>query len=274
MPTDLQGRGDMILLPFYLLPLLPLLYLLDWGFVTTIWSGASPCMTLGQGDCVVWWDAWAVLTAVVGTSVAMVGVVVSGVSAYAVFWLGKQANSVAKVGLKNGIDERERLNSEAKAERVREEKVLLCFLSAELDAARVRMNTLDTLFRSDQCTVEEFVNNPHMRKVFAQRAAGVRLEKLHSVVGRLHAIQASTGMRLSRLAGDVSVLQRYLDELANVDTDQASEELERKKELVRSGYLAVKGVAERAAKDGKFLGKLANTTAASLELLPEAGLPG
>lgn len=234
-----------------------------------LWNGVSPCMEPGIGDCVVWWDAWAVVVAVLGVFVATIGILVAGVSAFAVFWLGRQANLVAKVGLDNGVAERDRLSDEADRQRGREEKVLLCFLSAELDVARLKMGTLNELLQSVHCEVEAFVGNAKMRGVLAEKAAEVSLEKLHSVIGRLHAIQASTGMRLGRLAGDVPVLQRHLRDLANVsiaDVDQASEKAERKRELLRAGYAAVKEIAARAASDSSFLGKLAHTTAAGLEL--------
>jgi hypothetical protein len=226
-------------------------------------------MEPGVGDCVVWWDAWAVAVAVLGIYVATVGAFIAGASAIAVYWLGMQANLVAKVGLNNGIAERQRLNDEADTQRDREEKVLLCFLAAELDAAHVKMNALHQLLQSDGCTIETFVENVLVRRALAKKAAQVRLGRLHSVVGRLHAIQASTGMRLGRLAGDVSVLQRHLGDLANVsdvEVDQASGKAEQTRELLRFGYSAVKGIAARAASDSSFLGKLTNTTAAGLKL--------
>jgi hypothetical protein len=234
-----------------------------------LWNGISPCMEPGVGDCVVWWDAWAVAVALLGICVAALGVLVAGVSAAAVFWLGKQANSVATVGLNNGIAERIRLNNEADARMGREEKVLLCFLSAELDQARIKMNTVNQLLQSEEFNIDAFVANAKMRKILAERAGQVKLEKLHSVVGRLHAIEASTGMRLGRLAGDVAVLQRHLSDLANVNCDhegQAAERVEQKKELLRAGHLAMKEVAARAASDSAFLGLLTTATAARLAL--------
>jgi len=74
-------------------------YLIDWGFLTTLWTGVSPCMTPGQGDCVVWWDAWAVVVggsavaiAVAALIVAWVGIGVTTASAFAVWKLGVTAN--------------------------------------------------------------------------------------------------------------------------------------------------------------------------------------
>lgn len=234
-----------------------------------LWDGMSPCMEPGIGDCVVWWDAWAVAVAVLGISVAALGVLVAGVSAAAVFWLGKQANSVATVGLNNGIAERDRLNDEADARMDREEKVLLCFLSAELEQARVKMNTVNHLLHSEEFNIDAFVDNPKLREVLADSARQVKLEKLHSVVGRLHAIRASTGMRLGRLAGDVAVLQRNLSDLALVNCKpdgQKAERVEQKKELLRSGHAAMGEIAARAASDSALLGALTTATATQLAL--------
>jgi len=72
-----------------------------------LWNGISPCMEPGVGDCVVWWDAWAVIAgasaagvAIGALIVAWLGIGVTTASTFAVWKLGVAANSASHKAVK------------------------------------------------------------------------------------------------------------------------------------------------------------------------------
>lgn len=49
--------------------------LLCWIDLALLWKGMSPCMNPGVGECVVWWEAWAVVVGiVVGITTAVIAI--------------------------------------------------------------------------------------------------------------------------------------------------------------------------------------------------------
>lgn len=222
-----------------------------------LWNGISPCMEPGVADCVVWWDAWAVVVAILGVAVATVSVGVAALAAFAVFVLGQKANEVARVGLTNGIEERRRLNAETAAERQREEQVLLCFLSGELAQIRVMVGAMLGVLNGEVYSRDRFVSTPDVRAKLEARAGEITMNKLSSVISRLHAVQPKTGMRLARLAGDISSIQREAEVYAanhwEPDTDDDPGLTKEKIEGLGVGFDSIKNLVVRAAGDAVVL---------------------
>lgn len=222
-----------------------------------LWNGISPCMEPGVADCVVWWDAWAVVVAILGVVVAAVNVGVAALAAFAVFVLGQKANEVAQVGLTNGLEERRRLNAESKAERQREEQVLLCFLSGELAQIRIRVGAMLRVLNGEVYSREKFVSTLEVRAKLEARAGEITMIKLSSVISRLHAVQPKTGMRLARLAGDISSIQREVGAYAAIhwepDKDDDPGLAKEKVEGLGAGFDSIKRLVVRAAGDAVVL---------------------
>ncbi|WP_141098710.1 hypothetical protein [Stenotrophomonas pavanii] len=222
-----------------------------------LWNGISPCMEPGVADCVVWWDAWAVVVAILGVVVATVSVGVAALAAFAVFVLGQKANEVAQVGLTNGLEERRRLNAESQAERQREEQVLLCFLSGELAHIRVRVGAMLRLLNGAVFSRDQFVSTPDIRARLEAKAGEITMNKLSSVISRLHAVQPKTGMRLARLAGDISSIQREVRVYAGIhwepDKDDDPGLAKEKIEGLGTGFDSIKRLVVRAAGDAVML---------------------
>lgn len=235
-----------------------------------LWNGISPCMEPGVGGCAVWWDAWAVIVASVGLAVAMLNVVVAAGAAIAVFFLGKSANEVARVGLINGVNDRQRLNDEAAAEREREEKVLLCYLAGELAQTRITLRAMERMLDQPSHTVTRFVEDPEIRRALADSISAVSTEKISSVISRLHAVKAGTGMRLARLAGDIASLNRTFSSYASprwAGTPRDDDELVRLRlDTLRSGFVNAKAIIKRAASDAVVLDMRSVEVATMLEM--------
>lgn len=61
-----------------------------------LWHGISPCMELGVGDCVVWWDAWAAVGTVLAVFTAIFGPAI-----HRRFILRRKANAVFAATYRN-----------------------------------------------------------------------------------------------------------------------------------------------------------------------------
>ncbi|WP_041864557.1 hypothetical protein [Stenotrophomonas maltophilia] len=92
------------------------------------WNGLSTCWPPGEGDCVVWWDAWAALfggsaagIAIAALVVAWIGIGVTTASAFAVWKLGVTANSASAEATRIAAGEATRNASEASRREYREE---------------------------------------------------------------------------------------------------------------------------------------------------------
>lgn len=192
-----------------------------------------------------------------GVIVATISVGVAALAAFAVFVLGQKANEVARVGLTNGLEERRRLNAESAAERRREEQVLLCFLSGELAQIRVRVGAMLRILDGEVFSRDKFVSTPEIRAKLEARAGEITMNKLSSVISRLHAVQPKTGMRLARLAGDISSIQREVGAYAvnhwEPDTDDDPELAKEKIEGLGAGFDSIKRLVVRASGDAVVL---------------------
>ncbi|WP_282254121.1 hypothetical protein [Stenotrophomonas sp. PS02299] len=206
MPSDLQRRCDMNLIPLFLpflLFLLCYLYFLDWSLVTTLWSGISPCMNPGQGDCVVWWDAWAAAGAWAAFAVAWVGVGVAAVSAYFVWRLGDEANRASNLAVSIARSEADR-----QRERDRKERMLLFFqLNDEVSRNIKKIASLQVKL-TDISGSQRFVREYIFRSEVIGDLAKIEFPTVDLLVDRLHYLHATEGPALARSAGMIRSLNR------------------------------------------------------------------
>ncbi|ARQ90498.1 hypothetical protein [Stenotrophomonas maltophilia] len=195
---------------------------MDW------WLGFNQCWSLGA-TCAIDWDAWTVVIAVFAAVLSWLSVLVTAVSAGAVFWLGRQANLLA--GTAKEAQERyiREGRKEAADDRDREGKVVLAYCSAELKVMGPALAGLAGMLRGDD--VEDlFVRSRDFRRQVNDRARELSWEVLEKVLPRLHAIPPATGMRLARLLGACKSLTTsfaiHADEVSPHEREDGQEEWE------------------------------------------------
>lgn len=100
------------------------------------WNGLSTCWPPGEGDCVVWWDAWAALfggssagIAIAALVVSWIGIGVTTASAFAVWKLGVTANDASAEATRIAAGEASRNASESLRREYREETEELLVLA-------------------------------------------------------------------------------------------------------------------------------------------------
>jgi len=193
---------------------------MDW------WLGFNQCWSLGA-TCAIDWDAWTVVVAVIAAVLSWLSVLVTAVSAGAVFWLGRQANLLA--GTAKEAQERyiREGRKEAADDREREGKVVLAYCSAELKVMGPALAGLAGMLRGDN--VEDlFVMSREFRRQVNDRARELSWEVLEKVLPRLHAIPPATGMRLARLLGACKSLTTsfaiHADEVSPHEREDGQEE--------------------------------------------------
>ncbi|MDQ4681406.1 hypothetical protein [Stenotrophomonas maltophilia group sp. RNC7] len=187
MPADPQRQFDMCLIIFYLL---------DWGLLAQIWSGMSPCMTPGLGDCVVWWDAFAA----VGAIGAVIATVVLGVFTYR---LGVAANNASDAALKLAADEEKR----QKTREGREKTLVLVQINGEVTDNQKEL--ADIHRRLDGPLADElFVTDDIFRQAMLDRLTKVEFPITNQLVDRLHYLDDPIGPALVRCVAMLRSLNR------------------------------------------------------------------
>lgn len=158
------------------------------------WNAVSTCWPPGVGGCVAWWDAWSVLVAIIAALIASAGLIVTGASAVAVFWLGKQANSIANSA--HEIDA---------ASRNREGQFILVYLYSEIldahssvEAWLVHIQKVRQIF---------LLLGQEQRKDVLQIIYDVHMPKAEEIFNRLHVLEPAVGKRLARVLGTVRLLK-------------------------------------------------------------------
>lgn len=160
------------------------------------WKAVFRCEQLGVDNCVVWWDA----VAAVG---AAAGVFVTALSAFAVYWLGRQAHSLAKTAHDAQKEYERRRAQEILAEQVREEVVTLAYCCAELDELDVRLAGINGLFAVNAKSFVEYKDDRAYLAKTCEKLVTARLEKM---LPRMHVLPEKTGIELARLLAHCSRL--------------------------------------------------------------------
>lgn len=196
-----------------------------------VWDGISPCMELGVGDCVVWWDAWvtviaasALFVAGVSAVVAFWGVLATTVSGVAVWKLGQQANRLAESGAEQVRLERIALEQAQEAERSRQSVIVLSYISAELAEIYPSIAAFAGNLRKENAE-EKFVRDQIWRTVWAEDIGSLKVARMENALQQLHRLPSDLGGRIARILGDLDSLQQTMKYAASAVTDGVDPEL-------------------------------------------------
>lgn len=167
-------------------------------------DGVSQCWPLAK-DCVVWWDAWAVVVAAIALLVAWMGLAVAGGSAAAVFWLGLQANKLGQV-----------TREVSEADRNREGTFILAYLYTELLDA---YSSADAWF--DQRGLLEYfpAADEATRSKMLEMIRSISMPMTIAHFNRLHVLEPELGMRLARVLSTLELLRFAAPRLIGLPND-------------------------------------------------------
>ncbi|MBN5027954.1 hypothetical protein JY419_00725 [Stenotrophomonas maltophilia] len=200
MPADPQRQFDMCLIIFYLL---------DWGLLAQIWSGMSPCMTPGLGDCVVWWDAWAALAASVGVITTLA---LGAATVYLAVSANRTSHSAMGVALR-GVENQEKAT---RAERT------LILIRVQAEVASVATVCDEIGKRLTQAAFEELVSSEQARWVLHELVKMLRLPVTDSLTPRLYNLAGKESAYLARSLGACETLR---ESWSGVETTEDREQL-------------------------------------------------
>ncbi|HEL4856824.1 TPA: hypothetical protein UL920_004169 [Stenotrophomonas maltophilia] len=227
------------------------------SWIGNLWRGVSPCMEPGVGDCVVWWDGWAVavalcalLLATASLVVAFWGVLATVVSSIAVWRLGQRANFLAESGAEQVRIEREAIAAEQAEGRAREAVIVLSYISSELTAIYPSVGALAESLKSEGAE-ERFVHSKSLRKIWADDLGALTTPRIDSALQLLKGLPSDLGGRIARVLGDVRTLQEILKSVAPSDLDDVQNEDERaqRENWLRTLYRVAEITSSRAMAD-------------------------
>lgn len=178
---------------------------MDW------WLGFNQCWPLGP-KCTVDWDAWALPIAVIAVTVSWLGVIVTAASAGAVYWLGQQANNLAMSGQAEAARQRAFDVRKIEDERVREERVMLCFLLAELQELASSAGAIRDTLLHPTMGPKEFIESAEARSAITELSPWLETDRIETCFDRLHRISESTGLRLAALLGNCHFIRMRMKE--------------------------------------------------------------
>lgn len=190
------------------------------GYQMSMLEGISQCWPLGE-NCHVWWEAWdtmigagAVAIGLLALLASCIGILVTAASAVAVYWLGRQAHKLAESAQLEGTRQRTEDAKVLIAERKREEQVMLCFLQAELQELSSSAGSIKDTLVHPLIGKKKFVGDFESRKQISELSSWFSTDRIESCQPRLHAIPASTGLRLANLLGSCHFVRMRFAELA------------------------------------------------------------
>lgn len=214
-------------------------------------------MEPGVGDCVVWWDGWAVAVALVAVMlataslvVAFWGVLATVVSSVAVWKLGQKANALAESGAEQVRIEREAIAAAVADEREREGVIVLSYISSELIAIFPSIAALAVSLEKDGAE-DEFVKSKALRNVWADDLAAIKTPRIESTLQLLKGLPTDLGGRIARILGDVRTLQDVLKSVAPAEFGAPQDEEGRKQQesWLRTLYRVAQVTSSRSRSD-------------------------
>ncbi|MGE8283672.1 MAG: hypothetical protein ACN6PX_07400 [Stenotrophomonas lactitubi] len=247
------------------------------SWIGNFWRGVSPCMEPGVGDCVVWWDGWAVavalFAAVLATAslvVAFWGVLATVVSSIAVWKLGQRANSLAESGAEQVRLEREAIAAVKAEEREREAVIVLSYISSELTALFPSVAALAIQLAEDG-SEERFTHFIEIRRIWADDVNALKAPRIESCLQRLNLLPSDLGVRISRILGDVRTLQDVLTSVAAESPGGARSDDERanRERWLRTLFNVAKVMSARARADLAYCSLEAARTSHGIGAPPE-----
>lgn len=167
---------------------------LAMNYLEQFWQGISPCMEPGIGGCVVWWDAWAAIGALLGVLATMV----LGIFTYR---LGRVANRASALAVEIAGNEARR-----QAERDKKERILLLLqITGEVSANKERILELHAHL-SKPMSEGYFVGNAVYRNDFMTNLKRVTFPLADRLADRYHYLDGLTGPTLVRAIGMFSTM--------------------------------------------------------------------
>lgn len=193
--------------------------------LSELWDGMSPCMTPGVDRCVVWWEAWAVVVAVlaVGATVFL-GLMTLKLGQKTIalgrisIRLGRAANKAAATATRIARQEAEAREKMELQERL----MVLLQLRAEVHTAASRFR------RAKQATHEdsaEFLDQPAARRFAIKKIISNGFPTARSLSGRLHYIGHPAAGKLALVMGIVARVQETFSDIDSVEKVTTPEEL-------------------------------------------------
>ncbi|HDS1161334.1 TPA: hypothetical protein QDZ88_002239 [Stenotrophomonas maltophilia] len=179
---------------------------MDW------WLGFNQCWPMGE-ECTIDWDAWAVVAALFTIYIAWLSALVTALSAAAVFWLGKQANSVASASHRIATASHEI----AQAERSREAHIILAYLYSEvLDT----YSSIEAWLQQANAVEAQFLGmNDTARRQVLDGLGPLAMPQTEAILGRLHVVDEEVGSRLARALGTLKILRLARDPMFRLQND-------------------------------------------------------
>ncbi|HFK2884763.1 TPA: hypothetical protein ACGY73_002917 [Stenotrophomonas maltophilia] len=171
-------------------------------------DGVIQCWPLSSA-CEVWWDAWAVGVAMGAAEIALLG-------AIAVAYLAYQANELSQTSQREAREKAATAEQREMEERARQERVILSFLSAELEAV-VRWSTACISLMEDgrAFAFEEFIASKSARKTMSDQAHSLSVENAGRMLPSFHVCSPAIGLRLGRLLGDLYIQRSSFSSYSN-----------------------------------------------------------
>ncbi len=226
-----------------------------------LWNGVSPCMEPGVTDCVVWWDAWAVVVGASGVGVAVgalivawVGVGVTTASAFAVWKLGIAANAASAEATRIAASEAERSERESGRREYRDETEELLVLVQVTGEIAIGIEILNNVVGalSDVNGKDLFLGHERQRKAIIYDLERVSFEMVSASRERMHYLDREVAGCLLRATGLMKYVQDTYRSLGDVGTGVLKEDvydvLAYLLPLVRDDLEKVKVACEWAAK--------------------------
>lgn len=165
-------------------------------------EGFSPCLELGVNGCVVWWEAWAAIAAIVALVVAFFTMLLTGLSAAAVFLLGQKTNRLAALAHDLQRKNTSAKDEELRKEQLREEAVALAYTGTELADLAIALSGIVALLGPGMSIeLQNFIDRKNSRHFLAGMTQKLETNRLERLLPRLHALPTDNGLKLASLLG-------------------------------------------------------------------------
>ncbi len=171
-----------------------LLYLIDWA---QLWKGMSPCTSPGVGDCVVWWEAWAAVGALLGVAATLF----LGVFTLA---LGRAANRAASLAVIIA-------DAELNRQKLRDTKEGLLVLVQIAGELAVTMNKVRGIMErlEDRGVRENIVAQGRSLRWLRQELEGIAFPVVRGAIDRLHYLDLAHAGRLLRAMATLETCKEF-----------------------------------------------------------------
>ncbi|TDB28434.1 hypothetical protein ATCM_12660 [Stenotrophomonas sp. ATCM1_4] len=173
-------------------------------------DGVSQCWPLAK-DCLVWWDAWAAVG-------ALLGFIATAILGFFTYRLGRAANRATRLATQIAATELDRQQLRDNKERV----LVLVQIAGELSINLNKVRDISA-FMGTPGYSDALVSSRKARDEFFNALDAVTFPVVRGVTERLHYLTPTDGARLVRAMGVLAVFQELRPE--NPDPDDLAEGL-------------------------------------------------